>query len=292
MLVNAFTVDVEEWFHICGVAELANPQRWPALPSRDCPHDRRGAVVARSLRRPRHVLRARMGRRAPSGAGRSHPSGRTRDCEPRLASPARLRARPRALRCRPAIVARRPCGRGRARRARVSRARVVDQRSGAMGARRADSRRLHRRFQSRAHADRRQPGIPTRAASPADLGRIDRRSAPVRGPPSGPAHAVRRWLGPADGATRAPLARDCPPQRRRGAGDAVAPPVGARPRPAARRSAPRQALRTLLPPGRPGHASGRSAARRPLSGTIGQMLDSRPELDPPPSSAGPAPVRS
>jgi polysaccharide deacetylase family protein (PEP-CTERM system associated) len=32
--INAFTVDVEEWFHICGVPELANPERWTRLPSR------------------------------------------------------------------------------------------------------------------------------------------------------------------------------------------------------------------------------------------------------------------
>lgn len=33
-MINAFTVDVEEWFHICGVAELSDPRRWDALPSR------------------------------------------------------------------------------------------------------------------------------------------------------------------------------------------------------------------------------------------------------------------
>jgi polysaccharide deacetylase family protein (PEP-CTERM system associated) len=32
-VVNAFTVDVEEWFHVCGVAALAEPQ-WDTLPSR------------------------------------------------------------------------------------------------------------------------------------------------------------------------------------------------------------------------------------------------------------------
>ncbi len=30
---NAFTVDVEEWFHICGVGTLGRPH-WDALPSR------------------------------------------------------------------------------------------------------------------------------------------------------------------------------------------------------------------------------------------------------------------
>jgi polysaccharide deacetylase family protein (PEP-CTERM system associated) len=32
-VVNAFTVDTEEWFHICGV-EALGASRWPALPSR------------------------------------------------------------------------------------------------------------------------------------------------------------------------------------------------------------------------------------------------------------------
>ncbi|MEP6917627.1 MAG: polysaccharide deacetylase family protein, partial [Acidobacteriota bacterium] len=32
-MLNALTVDVEEWFHICGVPALAR-ERWPELPSR------------------------------------------------------------------------------------------------------------------------------------------------------------------------------------------------------------------------------------------------------------------
>jgi polysaccharide deacetylase family protein (PEP-CTERM system associated) len=31
---NVFTVDLEEWFHICGVGGELSPERWPALPSR------------------------------------------------------------------------------------------------------------------------------------------------------------------------------------------------------------------------------------------------------------------
>jgi polysaccharide deacetylase family protein (PEP-CTERM system associated) len=31
---NAFTVDVEEWFHVCGVGGDLAPERWDALPSR------------------------------------------------------------------------------------------------------------------------------------------------------------------------------------------------------------------------------------------------------------------
>jgi peptidoglycan-N-acetylglucosamine deacetylase len=33
-MVNAFTVDVEDWFHICGVPKLADVSAWDALPSR------------------------------------------------------------------------------------------------------------------------------------------------------------------------------------------------------------------------------------------------------------------
>ena len=33
LVSNALTVDVEEWFHICGISALA-PTRWPQLPSR------------------------------------------------------------------------------------------------------------------------------------------------------------------------------------------------------------------------------------------------------------------
>src|SRR5262245_33643490 len=31
---NILTVDVEEWFHVCGVGGLLAPDRWDALPSR------------------------------------------------------------------------------------------------------------------------------------------------------------------------------------------------------------------------------------------------------------------
>jgi polysaccharide deacetylase family protein (PEP-CTERM system associated) len=34
VVLNAFTVDVEDWFHICGVPALADSARWPTLPAR------------------------------------------------------------------------------------------------------------------------------------------------------------------------------------------------------------------------------------------------------------------
>ncbi|MFN8058744.1 MAG: polysaccharide deacetylase family protein [Vicinamibacterales bacterium] len=33
-MLNGFSVDVEEWFHVCGVPSLGDPATWPALPSR------------------------------------------------------------------------------------------------------------------------------------------------------------------------------------------------------------------------------------------------------------------
>jgi polysaccharide deacetylase family protein (PEP-CTERM system associated) len=33
-MINAFTVDVEEWFHVCGVGGPLAPERWHALPRR------------------------------------------------------------------------------------------------------------------------------------------------------------------------------------------------------------------------------------------------------------------
>ena len=34
MMRNCLTVDVEEWFHVCGVGPGLTPERWDALPSR------------------------------------------------------------------------------------------------------------------------------------------------------------------------------------------------------------------------------------------------------------------
>jgi hypothetical protein len=33
-VINAFTIDVEEWFHVCGVPAVADPSSWDALESR------------------------------------------------------------------------------------------------------------------------------------------------------------------------------------------------------------------------------------------------------------------
>jgi peptidoglycan-N-acetylglucosamine deacetylase len=35
--MNVFTVDVEEWFHVCGLETALPPERWPTLPARVVP---------------------------------------------------------------------------------------------------------------------------------------------------------------------------------------------------------------------------------------------------------------
>ena len=40
-MINAFTVDVEEWFHVCGVPALADPAGWDRLESRVAADTRR-----------------------------------------------------------------------------------------------------------------------------------------------------------------------------------------------------------------------------------------------------------
>jgi len=39
--VNVFTVDVEEWFHVCGIEAALPPARWPTLPARVLPNTMR-----------------------------------------------------------------------------------------------------------------------------------------------------------------------------------------------------------------------------------------------------------
>ena len=50
-MINAFTVDVEEWFHVCGVPALAEPSAWDALESRVVADTAAHPRPARSLRR-------------------------------------------------------------------------------------------------------------------------------------------------------------------------------------------------------------------------------------------------
>ena len=117
---------------------------------------------------------------------------------PRLRPSARLRARPRRRStptCAPASAALVAAGAPTA--APVSRARMVDQRSRALGARPARAARLRGRFEPRADVDRRQSRLSAAAAHIDTPAGPARRSAAVRHPPVRPVDAVRRRLGPA-----------------------------------------------------------------------------------------------
>ena len=90
---NAFTVDVEEWFHICGPSPA-----WPigalagaALARRE--HHPPAARRPEPDRHARDVLRPRLGRRAAPRAGRRDRGGRARGRLARPPAHARLRAR-------------------------------------------------------------------------------------------------------------------------------------------------------------------------------------------------------
>ena len=76
---NAFTVDVEDWFHICGAGADAGAGSMGSTSesrSRDDP-----GAARRSLRRARSrdVLRAGLGRRTPSSTGRRDRRRRARN---------------------------------------------------------------------------------------------------------------------------------------------------------------------------------------------------------------------
>ena len=184
-LRNVFTVDVEEWFHICGVGGALAPR---PLGSR-CPS--RVEPTTRSLL---DLLDA------PASAPRSSSSGWVAERHPRWSRTmlarrprdrlARLRASARVydlgpdafrddLRASVAALARR-----RSARDAVSRAGMVDQRAVAVGARRRSPRRASRSTpawrRSRWSATSRYPRHPHRASRRAP-GRFSRcrRSSPI-----------------------------------------------------------------------------------------------------------------
>jgi len=74
-MLNAFTVDVEEWFHICGVASLT-PDRWPALPSRvEADTDRVLNLLARHGIRATFFVLGYVAERAPALVSRIREAG-------------------------------------------------------------------------------------------------------------------------------------------------------------------------------------------------------------------------
>ena len=130
---NAITVDVEEWFHICGVSPLSH-EHWDSLPVARRPHHAGAARGTRSRRRPRA--------RSSCSAG-SLNAIRTWSAEIRAAghdigSHGHLHARVYELDCADVRCGPETERRGAARRRcrahrRVQGTRVVDQRSGRCG---------------------------------------------------------------------------------------------------------------------------------------------------------------
>ncbi len=74
-MLNAFTVDVEEWFHICGVDTLT-PDHWSALPSRvEADTDRLLDLLARHRIRATFFVLGYVAARAPALVGRIKAAG-------------------------------------------------------------------------------------------------------------------------------------------------------------------------------------------------------------------------
>jgi polysaccharide deacetylase family protein (PEP-CTERM system associated) len=74
-MLNAFTVDVEEWFHICGV-ETLTPDHWSALPSRVAADtDRLLALLARHGIRATFFVLGYVAERAPDLIARIRDAG-------------------------------------------------------------------------------------------------------------------------------------------------------------------------------------------------------------------------
>ncbi len=134
--MNVFTVDVEEWFHVCGLETALPPERWHYLARACGPHDHAGARSAGPRRRQSDIFRGGLGCRALSGADRADRRGGPRGRVSQSDASSRLRAHSRSIRRRPVGVNREhrrhrcPSSDG------VPRAGMVDQRSRDLGARR------------------------------------------------------------------------------------------------------------------------------------------------------------
>ena len=94
-IVNALTIDVEDYFQVSAFAPHIRRSDWDSMrvPRRaqHRPHSR----AARRRERERDILHAGLDRRALSGAGPAHRRRRSRAREPRLRSPARDASRAR-----------------------------------------------------------------------------------------------------------------------------------------------------------------------------------------------------
>ena len=117
-IVNAMSVDVEDYFQVSAFDRVVSRAGWDELESRVVREHRAAARAVRPARRARDVLRPRLGGRAVPGAGaaRSRPAGHEiashgyhhqliYTLTPRAVSRGRPRARRQCSRTRPA----RPC---------------------------------------------------------------------------------------------------------------------------------------------------------------------------------------
>ena len=90
-VVNAMTIDVEDYFHVSVFDGVVPRHHWEGFESRVCANTDRLLELFDELRGEGDVLRARLGRRAPSGPGAADRRRRARNRVARLRPPARLR---------------------------------------------------------------------------------------------------------------------------------------------------------------------------------------------------------
>ena len=243
-VINAFTIDVEEWFHVCGVPALAEPSAV----------GRARVARGRRHRRARSISSIAAASGPPASSSAGSPSGirqlvaRIRDGGHEIGSHGQRHRRVYELDpdefTRDLRLGQRGADRGRGA-ADVTQFRapgMVDQRSRAVGARTARRRGLHRRFQPRAAPRRRRSHVSRDAAH--DRRPRAARSSRCRRPSSAGSASGRRsaaagacaWRG------RPRHPRDRAAQRPRRAGDLLDPSVGARSRSAADDAAGRRAF--------------------------------------------------
>ena len=168
---NAITVDVEEWFHICGVGPLSQ-EHWDSLPSRVVLTTRTLLEeLDRAGARATFFVLGWVAERYPGLVGEIRAAGHD------IGSHGHLHARVYELDARGVRRGRETERRGAARRGcRAHRGlpgtRVVDQRSVALGARVPRPRRHHARRQHGAGPHRGQRRLPARAARAAARRRV------------------------------------------------------------------------------------------------------------------------
>ena len=92
-VINAFTIDVEEWFHVCGVPAVAGPSAWDGLESRVVDDTQRTLdLLDRCGVRATCFVVGWVAERHPRIVARIRDAG-PRDRQPRPMAPPRLRAR-------------------------------------------------------------------------------------------------------------------------------------------------------------------------------------------------------